>query len=103
MEARQKERRKEKLSRRPGALARLRQRSGSVSRPVERRCSLRDRKAALADLLEMAPNQILFSEHLACDGPALFAKVGELCGAGIVSKRIDAPYTSHPGAWFAET
>ena len=36
--------------------------------------------------------------HLAGDGAALFAKVGELGGEGIVSKRINAPYTSGPSS-----
>ena len=45
-----------------------------------RPCPLLDRKAALAKLLEHAPRQVLFSDHLAGDGAALFAKVGELGG-----------------------
>src|SRR5687767_3904426 len=40
-----------------------------------------------------ATERVLLSEHLACDGRALFAKIGELGREGIVSKRIDAPYT----------
>ena len=38
--------------------------------------------------------QLLFSDHLACDGAALFAKVGELGSEGIVSTRVEAPYTT---------
>jgi bifunctional non-homologous end joining protein LigD len=59
-----------------------------------RRCPLRDRKAALAEVLARPPDRVLLSEHLTCDGRALFQKVGELGCEGIVSKRIDAPYTT---------
>jgi bifunctional non-homologous end joining protein LigD len=59
-----------------------------------RRRPLIDRKASLADLLRHPPARFLYSEHLACDGRVLFERVGELGVEGIVSKRIDAPYTS---------
>jgi bifunctional non-homologous end joining protein LigD len=61
-----------------------------------RRCPLLERKAALAEVLARPPKRVLLSEHLACDGRALFKKVGELGCEGIVSKRMDAPYTSGP-------
>jgi bifunctional non-homologous end joining protein LigD len=68
-----------------------------------RRCPLLDRKTALAKLLEEAPDRILYSDHLAGDGAALFAKIGELGGEGIVSKRVDAPYTSGPSSTWLKT
>jgi ATP-dependent DNA ligase len=33
----------------------------------------------------------------------LFAKIGELGGEGIVSKRVDAPYTSGPSSTWLKT
>jgi hypothetical protein len=49
------------------------------------RCGvLAEFKAALAKLLGHAPRQVLFRDHLAGDGTALFAKVGELGCEGIV-------------------
>jgi len=59
-----------------------------------RRLDLLERKRALAEVLERPAGRVLISEHLACDGRALFVKVGELGCEGIVSKRVDAPYTS---------
>jgi bifunctional non-homologous end joining protein LigD len=61
-----------------------------------RRCGLPERKQALAEVLARSPGRVLVSEHLACDGHALFKKVGELGCEGIVSKRIDAPYIPGP-------
>jgi hypothetical protein len=55
-----------------------------------RRCCVIDRKVALAGVLARPPERVLLSERLACDGRALFEKVGELGAEGIVSKRIDA-------------
>jgi bifunctional non-homologous end joining protein LigD len=63
-----------------------------------RRYSLLERKTVLAEVLARSPERLLLSEHLTCDGRALFEKVGELGGEGIVSKRIDAPYTSGPSS-----
>jgi ATP-dependent DNA ligase len=57
---------------------------------------LADRKLSLSKLLADPPPRMLYSEHLACDGRVLFDKVGELGCEGIVSKRVDAPYTSGP-------
>jgi bifunctional non-homologous end joining protein LigD len=68
-----------------------------------RRCCLPDRKAALAEVLARSPERVLLSEHLTCDGRALFEKVGELGGEGIVSKRIGAPYTSGPSSTWLKT
>jgi ATP-dependent DNA ligase len=36
------------------------------------------------------------NEHLAHDGPAVFARASRLGLEGIVSKRIDSPYRSGP-------
>jgi bifunctional non-homologous end joining protein LigD len=63
-----------------------------------RRRPLLERKAMLAKLLARGPERIVYSEHLDCDGRALFKKVGELGGEGIISKRLDAPYTAGPSS-----
>jgi bifunctional non-homologous end joining protein LigD len=68
-----------------------------------RRCPLLDRKAALAELLKDTPDHLMVSDHLAGDGAALFAKIGELGGEGIVSKRVDASYTSGPSSTWLKT
>ena len=68
-----------------------------------RRCCLLNRKAELAEVLARPPERVLLSEHLTCDGRALFEKVGELGGEGIISKRIDAPYTSGPSSTWLKT
>jgi len=39
------------------------------------------RAAALAELLKKVPDRILYSDDLAGDGAALFAKIGELGGS----------------------
>jgi bifunctional non-homologous end joining protein LigD len=57
---------------------------------------LAERKLALSKLLANPPPRLLYSEHLACNGRALFEQVGELGCEGIVSKHIDAPYASGP-------
>jgi hypothetical protein len=51
-------------------------------------------KAALARLLRGSEVGILLNEHIAEDGPTVFAHACQLGAEGIVSKRIDAPYRS---------
>ncbi len=59
-----------------------------------------ERKAGLARLLRRSKAGILLNEHIAADGPEVFAQACRLGAEGIVSKRIDSPYRSgrHP-AW----
>src|SRR5262245_32879241 len=51
-----------------------------------------DRKAALARLLSDPEAGILLNEHVAEDGPTVFAHACRLGAEGIVSKRIDGTY-----------
>jgi bifunctional non-homologous end joining protein LigD len=55
-----------------------------------------DRKAALARLLRNTEAGILFNEHIAEDGPIVFAHACRLGAEGIVSKRVDGTYRSGP-------
>jgi ATP-dependent DNA ligase len=55
-----------------------------------------DRKAALARLLRGTKAGILFNEHIAENGPTVFAHACKLGAEGIVSKRIDSTYQSGP-------
>jgi bifunctional non-homologous end joining protein LigD len=55
-----------------------------------------DRKAALARLLCDTGAGILLNEHVAEDGPTVFAYACRLGAEGIVSKRIDGTYRSGP-------
>jgi bifunctional non-homologous end joining protein LigD len=55
-----------------------------------------DRKAALARLLSNTDAGILFNEHIAEDGPIVFAHACRLGAKGIVSKKIDSTYRSGP-------
>jgi len=55
-----------------------------------------DRKAALARLLRDTEEGILLNEHVAGDGPTVFAHACRLGAEGIVSKRIDGIYRSGP-------
>jgi bifunctional non-homologous end joining protein LigD len=57
---------------------------------------LEERKAKLAKLLANARAGIQFSEHLACDGAAIFAYACKLGFEGIVSKHREHPYRSGP-------
>jgi bifunctional non-homologous end joining protein LigD len=57
-----------------------------------RRCSLEDRKVALASRLRGAPSRIHFSEHHVGDGPAFFKSACAMSLEGIVSKRRSSPY-----------
>jgi bifunctional non-homologous end joining protein LigD len=59
-----------------------------------------DRKAALARLLRDTEAGILPNEHIAEDGPIVFAHACQLGAEGIVSKRVDGTYRSGPSrAW----
>jgi bifunctional non-homologous end joining protein LigD len=51
-----------------------------------------DRKAALGRLLSGIKAGILVNEHIAEDGPTVFAHACRLGAEGIVSKRIDSRY-----------
>jgi ATP-dependent DNA ligase len=53
-----------------------------------------DRKAALARLLRDTEAGILVNEHIAEDGPTVFAHACRLGAEGIVSKRVDGTYRS---------
>jgi bifunctional non-homologous end joining protein LigD len=55
-----------------------------------------DRKAALSRLLGDLKAGILLNEHIAEDGPTVFAHGCQLGAEGIVSKRVDGPYRSGP-------
>jgi bifunctional non-homologous end joining protein LigD len=60
---------------------------------------LRDRaflKATLARLLGGIEAGILLNEHVAEDGPTVFAHVCRLGAEGIVSKKVDGTYRSGP-------
>jgi bifunctional non-homologous end joining protein LigD len=59
-----------------------------------RNLSFLRRKAALARLLRNTEAGILFNEHIAQDGPSVFAHACRLGAEGIVSKRIDSTYRS---------
>jgi bifunctional non-homologous end joining protein LigD len=57
------------------------------------------RKATLASLLRR-PGALRLSEHIAADGPRVFAHACQLGAEGIVSKRLGSPYRSGPHpAW----
>jgi bifunctional non-homologous end joining protein LigD len=59
-----------------------------------------DRKAALARLSRSAETGILFNEHIAEDGPIVFAHACRLGAEGIVSKKVDSTYRSgHCPVW----
>jgi bifunctional non-homologous end joining protein LigD len=55
-----------------------------------------ERKAALARLLRDAKAGILLNEHIAEDGPTVFAHACRLGAEGIVSKKADGAYLSGP-------
>jgi bifunctional non-homologous end joining protein LigD len=57
---------------------------------------LLDRKAALARLLRCIKAGILLNEHVAEDGPTVFAHACRLGAEGIVSKKVDGTYRSGP-------
>jgi bifunctional non-homologous end joining protein LigD len=51
-----------------------------------------ERKAALTRLLRGSKAGIVINDHIAEDGPTVFAHACKLGAEGIVSKRVDAPY-----------
>jgi bifunctional non-homologous end joining protein LigD len=55
-----------------------------------------DRKAALARLLRNTEAGILLNEHIAENGPTIFAHACQLGAEGIVSKKVDGTYRSGP-------
>ncbi len=55
-----------------------------------------DRKATLARLLRDTEAGILLNEHVAEDGPIVFAHACRFGAEGIVSKRVDGTYRSGP-------
>jgi ATP-dependent DNA ligase len=61
-----------------------------------RRSPFLDRKAALALLLGDLKAGILLNEHIAEDGPTVFAYACQFGAEGIVSKRVDGTYRSGP-------
>jgi bifunctional non-homologous end joining protein LigD len=61
-----------------------------------RRLPFLDRKAALTQLLGDLKAGILLNEHIAEDGPTVFAYACRLGAEGIGSKRVDGTYRSGP-------
>ena len=57
---------------------------------------LDQRKQRLAKMLAGGAAAIIYNEHLAHDGPAVFEHACRMGLEGIVSKRLDAPYRSGP-------
>jgi bifunctional non-homologous end joining protein LigD len=55
-----------------------------------------DRKAALARLLRDTEAGIQLNEHIAEDGPIVFAHACRLGAEGIVPERVDSTYRSGP-------
>jgi bifunctional non-homologous end joining protein LigD len=55
-----------------------------------------DRKAAVARLVRDMETGILLNEHVAGDGPTVFAHACRLGAEGIVSKKVDGTYRSGP-------
>jgi bifunctional non-homologous end joining protein LigD len=55
-----------------------------------------ERKATLARLLRNTRAGVLFNEHIAGDGPFVFAHACQLGAEGIVSKKVDGTYQSGP-------
>jgi bifunctional non-homologous end joining protein LigD len=62
-----------------------------------RSLALKQRKEALASLLQQAGEFLRFSEHLETGGDEMFRKACELHAEGIVSKRSASKYTSGRG------
>jgi hypothetical protein len=68
----------------------------STSSSMTARIAFLDRRAALARLLRNTEAGILLNEHIAEDGPVVFAHACRLGTEGIVSKRVDGVYRSGP-------
>jgi bifunctional non-homologous end joining protein LigD len=62
-----------------------------------RKASLRDRKAALAQVLAGQKGVVRYSEHVEGQGNAFFRHACSLSLEGIVTKRAEAPYRSSRG------
>jgi hypothetical protein len=58
---------------------------------------LLDRKAGLARLLRDSEAGILLNEHVAEDGPTVFAHACRLGAEGIFSKKVDGKYRDKVG------
>jgi ATP-dependent DNA ligase len=59
-----------------------------------------ERKERLGTLLANAASSLHYSDHVVGQGPAFFEKAWAMHVGGIVSKRIDAPYTpGNRGLW----
>lgn len=58
------------------------------------RCTLRDRKALLQELLASPPPRLAYSSHWEGDGELALAAASEKAFEGIISKRVDQPYRS---------
>jgi bifunctional non-homologous end joining protein LigD len=88
----------EELSRREGARTAILYAFDLIEHDDEdmRNLPFLDRKAALARLLRNTEAGILFNEHIAEDGPVVFAHSCRLGAEGIVSKRVDGTYRSGP-------
>jgi DNA ligase D-like protein (predicted ligase) len=65
-----------------------------------RECPLIERKERLRTLLTNAAPCLHYSDHVVGQGPAFYEKASAMHVEGIVSKRIDAPYTpGNRGLW----
>jgi bifunctional non-homologous end joining protein LigD len=88
----------EKLSHREGARTAILYAFDLIEHDGEdmRNRTFLDRKSALARLLRNTEAGILFNEHIAEDGPIVFAHACRLVTEGIVSKKVDGTYRSGP-------
>jgi bifunctional non-homologous end joining protein LigD len=88
----------EELSRREGARTAILYAFDLIEHHGEdtRNLPFLDRKNALARLLHNTRAGILFNEHIADDGPVVFAHACRLGAEGIVSKKVDSAYQSGP-------
>jgi bifunctional non-homologous end joining protein LigD len=79
----------DELSRREAARTALLYAFDLIEHDGLRRLRFLDRKAALARLLRDTEAGIPLTEHIAEDGPTVFAHACRLGAEGIVSKRVD--------------
>jgi bifunctional non-homologous end joining protein LigD len=88
----------EELSRREAARTAILYAFDLIERDGEdlRNLPFLDRKAALAWLLRDTQAGILLNEHVAEDGPTVFAHACQLGAEGVVSKKVDGTYQSGP-------
>jgi len=68
-----------------------------------RRRPFLERKELLHKALETSVDRIRYVEHFEADGPTVWAHAHRINVEGIVSKRIDSPYRSAPGADWIKT